>query len=209
MEPPHSSLSTVDTSRPFTSVKEVVAMFSEKFLVREIYSSPGPFLSRQNSPAWRSSLDPIKTKDSNDQNALVDTLKRFEAELEEMKAELKLLKEREIETEVAVASLNAELHKNMSKIARVEAQTAAAAAASASMREEEKRRDLVMRMEDSPPTLGQILSPSLFGCRKNERKVMKKRPIVPLVGNLFSRRKVSSTRGLHNSLLSSPHMNLY
>ena len=181
-------------------------MFGEKILVREIYSSPSPFISTQSSPAWKYSPSPIKTKDQNDQNTLVDTLKRLEAKLEETKGELKMLEERESETEVAVASLNAELHKNVSKIARAEA---IAAAKAASMREEEKRRDLVTRIEKSSPTLAQILSPSLFGDRKSERKVMKKKPIVPLVWDFFSRRKRSSTSGLHNSLFSSPHVYLH
>ncbi|KAA8545479.1 hypothetical protein F0562_020263 [Nyssa sinensis] len=124
--------STVDTSRPFTSVKEAVAIFGERFLVGGIYSpKPSPFPKQETS--WKFSPSPKKmTKDDGD-HTVAETLKKLEAELEETKTELKLLKERESETEVALASLNAELHKNMSKLAQAEA-TAARKAAAATRR---------------------------------------------------------------------------
>ncbi|KAL7002076.1 hypothetical protein U1Q18_003227 [Sarracenia purpurea var. burkii] len=209
--------STVDTSRPFNSVKEAVAMFGEKFLAAEIFSSSSPqpksafmtILPKQDSPLKNlSPSSPMKPNDE-DENAIADALKRLESELEETKSELKLLKERESETEVALASLNAEVHKNMSKIAGEEAAKAAAARMEGlRLREEEaKKRELVMGMEELP-TLARILSfgedEGLFGERKK-----KKKPIVPLVGDLFSRRKKSSTTtSLHSSLFSSTHLYL-
>ncbi|KAE9445478.1 hypothetical protein C3L33_22624, partial [Rhododendron williamsianum] len=130
------------------------------------------------------------------------------------KDRVKLLKEREEDTEVAVASLNAELHKNMSKIAKAEAAAAAKAAVVArtkSIRERERRME-----EEYLPTLAQILGggekgKGLFGERKKERGwgkvVNKKQPIVPLVWKMFSRRKGSSTTpGLDSSLFSSAHV---
>jgi hypothetical protein len=151
----------------------------------------------------------MKPKVEGNEKLLLDTLKKLEAELEETKVELKLLKERESETEVALASLNAELHKNMSKQAEAEAAAAATRAAgferaNSCIREEERKRELMIRMEDSP-TLAQILSlggEGYFG-GKQERKMMKKKPIIPLVGNLFSRKKRSSS-ALNSPLCSSP-----
>ncbi|KAF7803594.1 WEB family protein [Senna tora] len=147
--------STVDTSRPFRSVKEAVAVFGERLLLGEVYS-PAPVLSPAAKPkrenSWRFTPSPAATATAttskgednksedhyyyynsdqklNNSDGLLETLKKLEAELEQTKVELKLLKERESETEVALATLNAELHKNMSKMARAEAAAAGKAAA--------------------------------------------------------------------------------
>jgi hypothetical protein len=207
MEEPHSlpenqatldSSSTVDTSIPFRSVKEAVAIFGERLLTGEIYSpvSPKPYNNANYVPkqetAWKyfSPSPTPKPKVEDNENVLFDTLKKLVAELEETKVELQLLKERESETEVALASLNAELHKNMSKLAQAEAAAAAAAAtraagverANGGIREEERRREMMIRMEDSP-TMAQILrlgeEAGYFGGKQEIRKTMKKKPIIP------------------------------
>ncbi|KAL0422249.1 UNVERIFIED_CONTAM: hypothetical protein Slati_3247800 [Sesamum latifolium] len=169
--PPPASVdyrSNVDTSRPFRSVKEAVAVFGERFLAGEIYTpkpfsfprketpffAPSPVVEREPQHWSHSSSSPRGSSSSND-TALSDTVKKLEAELENTKAELKLLKERESETEVALASLNAEVHKNMSKLALAEAAVAARAAGRGGdgvdgamiIREEEKKRDAYLRME--------------------------------------------------------------
>ncbi|XP_061375969.1 WEB family protein At1g75720 [Gastrolobium bilobum] len=227
--------STVDTSRPFSSVKEAVAIFGERLLLGEIYS-PKPFSDTsayspiKREASWRFSSpstppSPMKPKEDEgvNGNALYETLKKLESELEKTKVELKLLKERGSETEVALATLNAELHKNMSKLAQAEAVAAGKAAVATKsvrfeierekeegkggiiIREDEKKRDHIRRMEDSQ-TLAKILSlgenDHLFGGKK-VRKNMKHKPIIPLVGDFFFKRKSSSTNH-HNPLYASP-----
>lgn len=145
-------------------------------------------------------------------------MKKLQFELEETKMELKLLKERESETEIALATLNAELHKNMSKLAEAEAEAAAKKADAVAgirttssttamqrfeseRREDEMKRELIIRMENSP-TLAQILS---LGEKKEKKAMMKKKPIVPLVTDCFSKKKGSST-AVDNPLLASPHI---
>ncbi|WOH09650.1 hypothetical protein DCAR_0729108 [Daucus carota subsp. sativus] len=215
--------SNVDTSRPFSSVKEAVAVFGERFLTPAVYS-PKPFSfpkqESSNSSSWNFfTPTPSPTyshaskqtawKDRDSEATLAETIKKLESELEETKEEVKLLKERETENEVALASLNAELHKNMSKIAQAEAMAARKAAESGGEGEGQSRRDGIVKMGSSP-SLSQILSFSqeekeeLFGGRKKERKSMrKKKPIIPLVGDLFWRKKGSSTSVL-NPIYSSP-----
>ncbi|KAJ4833073.1 hypothetical protein Tsubulata_001047 [Turnera subulata] len=216
----------VDTSRPFRSVKEAVAIFGERILVGEIYS-PRPYYSlpREENISWRFSPSPSPVMNPKEddlqygQNEFVGSLKKLEAELEETKAELKLLKERESETEIALASLNAELHKNMSKLAEAEAAAAKKAAAETRttannferekkedlLRQEERRRELMIRMENSP-TLAEILSlgeeKGYFKGKKEKKMMKKKKPIVPLVGDLFFRKKGAS-QTLSNPLYGS------
>ncbi|KAG8368830.1 hypothetical protein BUALT_Bualt15G0087600 [Buddleja alternifolia] len=232
--------SNVDTSRPFRSVKEAVAVFGERFLVGEIYTptsfalpkqetpffSPSPKIDEE--PHWNYSSPSPRGSSYSQDTTLADTVKKLESELEETKVELNLLKERESETEVALVSLNAELHKNISKLARAEAAVAAKAVAptipgsdqeggiedgAIVIREEDKKRDAYLRMESKASrSLAQILSfgenEGFFVGKKKEMKVMmkkKKKPIIPLVGDLFSRKKGSSTT-MHNPLHASSHL---
>ncbi|KAJ6937781.1 hypothetical protein NC652_012164 [Populus alba x Populus x berolinensis] len=175
-KPAKNYSSSVDSSRPFRSVREAVAIFGERFLVGEIYS-PKPYYTplREETDAWRflSPSPSCKSREEDHHEVQNDqvfgTLKKLEAELEETKAELKLLKERESETEIALASLNAELHMNLSKLAEAEAAAAKKAAESTRavsferkrmedlLKEEERRRELTVRMENFP-TLAQILN---------------------------------------------------
>lgn len=228
--------SNVDTSSPFRSVKEAVAILSERLLLGEMYSpSPKPYnvnVGDMFSPSpkpYSVNIVPNTTRNlvfsdddsptrnlvfsdnkREDESLVLDALKKLEAELEETKVELKMLKERESETEVALASLNAELHKNMSKLAKAEAAAATNALIAnrnREVREEERKRELMIKMEDST-TLAQILSlgeEGYFGGKVHEKKAMKKKPIIPLVGDLFSRKKWSS-KTMQNPLYSSPNL---
>ncbi|XP_071699051.1 uncharacterized protein [Rutidosis leptorrhynchoides] len=179
----------VDTSRAFKSVKEAVEVFGERFLTGEIFlPSPKPPFTlpkHETTPSWKSTQSsqissykscyspPQEIKEEQEPPiSLVTSLKKLELELEETKKELKLLKERESETEVALASLNAELHKNMSKIAKAEAAEAA-------------ENSAVLR---SSPSVTPAVSGG-GGRKKTEKKVVKKKPIIPLLGDLFSKKK--------------------
>ncbi|RDX91893.1 NifU-like protein 2, chloroplastic, partial [Mucuna pruriens] len=179
--------SNVDTSRPFTSVKEAVAIFGERLLVGEIYS-PNPI---KREASWRLSspsapLTQMKSEEENNKNGLVDVIKKLEEELEKTKAELKELKERGNETEVALATLNAELHKNMSKLARAEAAAAGkAATGTKTVRFEISEDGEAEKKKEESQSLAHVLSlgenDHLFGGKKSR----KHKPIIPLVGDLM------------------------
>ncbi|KAK9077072.1 hypothetical protein SSX86_005407 [Deinandra increscens subsp. villosa] len=186
--PPLDHHSTVDTTRPFRSVKEAVAIFGDRLQVPETYSpSPKPPFTlpkheapilKSPEPAENNVVDPFQPeRDQQHSPVVMNTLRKLELELHETKRELKLLRERELETEVALASLNAELHMNMSKIAKAEAEAAGKA----------------MTRRSSSMTLRQVLS-GVGGEREKgrerrylkEKKVLKKKPVIPLVTDLFA-----------------------
>ncbi|KAK8613793.1 hypothetical protein V6N13_101549 [Hibiscus sabdariffa] len=124
---------------------------------------------------------------------VIDVLKKLEAELKETKAELRLLKERGTETEIALASLNAELHRSMSKLAQAEAAAAAAKraplppATTSTLRKTTLGFELMKRMGNQQTVCE--LKCHFEG--KMKRKLLKKKnPIVPLVGNWIFKKPV-------------------
>ncbi|KAI3946427.1 hypothetical protein MKX01_017643 [Papaver californicum] len=241
-----NNVAKVDTSRAFRSVKEAVAIFDERLLAGVFFSSsPKPqtvstnFKNQETQPSSHpplplvlttSSISPaIKQKPKEDGNSTVKTmLKKLEIELEETKRELNLLKKRESEMEIALATLNAELHKNMSKMAKAEAVAAREKAAVASKRSsqlyigeggdhknlgsshEDDIREEIMKMERYSTSLAEVLSLGEkegyfdhFQDKKTLKKnkmanIKKEKPIIPLVGDLFSRKKKNSSKSLNN-----------
>ncbi|XP_008781676.1 WEB family protein At3g51220 [Phoenix dactylifera] len=224
----------VDTTRPFRSVKEAIAVFGERFLAGDAYSqktnsngkldmtpepiyalpAPKPIYSASSSPPSYTSSASQFNQDREDELLIFGSLKKLEAELEETKRELMLLKERESELEIAVATLNAQLQKSMSKLAEMEAAKAAEGSmdiegqptkVQSDRWAEERTRDLEAKF-DYLPTLAQALSlggiEDDFGGR-TKRKVPKKKPIIPLIGDMFSRKKGSLD--LNNSLYSGSY----
>ncbi|CAN0880653.1 hypothetical protein LINGRAHAP2_LOCUS13774 [Linum grandiflorum] len=193
--------SSVDTSRPFNSVKEAVAIFGERILAPGIYHSTLPTTTSPSS--WKSASPFSNHSSSTPTNNInivphnqVHDLHDLHDEQEETKAELKQLKERGCETEIALASLNAELHKNMSKLALAEAEAARKAA-------DDKMAEV------NSPTLAQILNlgaeleSESNGWNKTKKK---KKPIVPLVGDLFWKKKNDGKSDHNNPLYASPNI---
>lgn len=193
----------VNHSPSFSSGKDIPPppCISSKGIVSSSTNEPAP------SPQNLKNDSHGKIVHGNDLVMMLMILKRLESELQETKMELKLLKERESKTEVALASLNAELHKNMSKIAKVEATEAVNAVANPaatftdegtreiSSRDEGRKKFEVMLKNVDSPTLAQILSISdydcYFGHNKKVKKAMKKKPIIPLVTDIIPWRKRS------------------
>lgn len=181
--------SNVEACRPFRSVKEAVAIFSKSFRAGEIAIPPSPTEAKppdhDNAVNHRRvtsdavSDEPVEQQEEEEERGekrkekgLIDGLRKLEAELEETKRELRILKEWESETEIALATLNADLHRSMSRLAKVEAMESVSRAKAMSARSsstlkadfgirEARRIDpgrTVGRERKYYPTLAEILS---------------------------------------------------
>ncbi|CAA7028258.1 unnamed protein product [Microthlaspi erraticum] len=222
----------VDTSRPFNSVKEAVAIFGQRITLPGQTHTVSPRISHTTSlpsSPWKQRAS-VPSSPQGPKEEFMDVLKKLEAEITETKTEVRMLKERETETEVALANLNAELHKNMSKMAKAEADTAGKSAAAAAVAmdksvsfketkekengEEERRKELMRRMEKEYPTLAQILESNkgvkdgYFGkSKRNGNK--KKKPIVPLLGDFFFFKKKASSTEISAPFYTKPSTFLF
>jgi pyruvate dehydrogenase E2 component (dihydrolipoamide acetyltransferase) len=286
----------VDTSRAFRSVKEAVAVFGERILVREAqfrpngraakevnprasavaiaasdvklersdgvrasgllhpresYSKPSvTFNAKQEGsssnntktasnevvpvpksvsedvpmylvptslPFFASSPSLANDDDDDDEQAerkeadfmVMSTIKKLEEEAARTRQEVSQLKRRLAEMELSMATLNAKLHRALSKVAHMEADNAAAARASIESR---RSGDVALavwaeRRAPSRPQLGHLLrlgeadreAAVMSGGGRTvaapaRRKVQKQKPIVPLVvplinGVLFSKKR--------------------
>ncbi|KAF8098316.1 hypothetical protein N665_0269s0040 [Sinapis alba] len=212
----------VDTSRPFSSVKEAVAIFGQRIMlpgqthtvnhkpVSPIAASPRitHTASLPSSP-WKQRPS-LPSSPQGPKEEFMDVLKKLEAEITETKTEVRKLKVRESETEVALATLNAEMHKNMSKMAKAEAdaagKSATAMAKSVSIKEngdEERRKELMRKMAKEYPTLAQILDSNKGDRNGYFAKKKKKKPIVPLLGDFFFLKKKGSSTEISGPLYTS------
>ncbi|KAG2288570.1 hypothetical protein Bca52824_048174 [Brassica carinata] len=195
----------VDTSRPFTSVKEAVATFGQRILLPgkihalnskpvspiTIYSSH-PFGLQpnynQHFPRNQRPSLPYSLQDSKEE--FMDVLKKLEAEIMGTKTEVRMLKERESDTEAVLASLNAELYKNMVKMTKIDADAEGKSAADMNKYvnfkengEEGRRKELMSKMAKEYLTLAQILDGNKVDKNGYFAKTTKKKkkPIIPLL----------------------------
>lgn len=170
-----------------------------------MYSAPS------SPPSLASSPSPTKVRSEERDGdvagrTIVLSIAKLEAEVSETRQEVAQLRKRSSEMEMAVASLNAQLHRGLSKLAELEADKAAAArrsvggetdVASAVRSERYWSGDKLGRSESYLPSFSHALSlgeldddddGDIIGGRR--RKVQKVKPIVPLIGDiLFSKRK--------------------
>lgn len=150
--------------------------------------------------------------------AIMSSIKKLEAEVADTRREVGQLRKRGTEMEMAVASLNAQLHRGLSRLAEIEADNKASAAArrsiggdtdvtsAAMVRSERWAEKSAMYSSEYLPSFSHALSLGEFdddddlpgGGRR--RKGQKVKPIVPLIGDIlfsksFSRRKSTKDSG--------------
>nr|CAB3491179.1 unnamed protein product [Digitaria exilis] len=173
----------------------------------EIMPATVPMYSAPSSPtSLTSSPSPIKARsehhddhrDGHEQGIMVvHSIQKLEAEVAETRQEVSQLRKRGNEMEMAVASLNAQLHRGLSKLAEMEAERAARRSIGGDTDVASALRwgDKLAASEYLPSfshalSLGEIedAAAELMGSRR--RKAQKVKPIVPLIGDiLFFKRK--------------------
>jgi len=183
----------------------------------EIMPATVPMYSAPSSPpSLPSSPSPIKPcsgrgDDDRDREAgglvVMHSIQKLEAEVADTRQEVAQLRKRGNEMEMAVASLNAQLHRGLSKLAEMEANRAAAARRSiggdtdvvSTLRSERWGGGDKLGASEYLPSfshalsLGEIDDAELMGSRRKAQKV---KPIVPLIGDiLFSKRKSTKEKG--------------
>ncbi|KAF7052927.1 hypothetical protein CFC21_060947 [Triticum aestivum] len=210
-----------DSSRSSTATLSPNAM-------AEVDAEPGPeamtaivpMYSAHSSPSFTSPRSAYEDdgelgcQDEEAGLAVVSSIKKLEAEVADTRREVLQLRKRGTEMEMAVATLNAQLHRGLSRLAEIEADKAAAAArrsiggdtdvmAAAMVRSERWAEKSSTYSSEYLPSFSHALSlgeidDDLLGGRR--RKAQKVKPIVPLIGDIlfsksFSKRKSGKDSG--------------
>lgn len=180
-------------------------------------SSPPSFTSSRSA----NGDDGGDEHDDRDEDAggliVMSSVKKLEEEVAETRQEVVQLRKRSTEMEMAVASLNAQLHRGLSRLAEMEADKAAAAAARRSSigGDTDMKGAAIERWAEKSggysseylPSFSHALSlgeidddDDLLGGGRRRKAPQKVKPIVPLIGDIlfsksFSKRKSSKDSG--------------
>lgn len=214
MPPPSAKHETSSSSSTMTFSPTPMAEAEE-----EIMPATVPIYSASSSPpSLMSSPSPINTRSGCGDDRgheekgimVMHSIQKLEAEVAETRQEVSQLRKRGNEMEMAVASLNAQLHRGLSKLAEMEADRAArrSIGGDTDMASTLRWGDKLAASEYLPSfshalSLGEIDDAEFMGSRR--RKAQKVKPIVLLIGDmLFSKRK-SSKEKVDEGLYSGDH----
>ncbi|PWA90033.1 hypothetical protein CTI12_AA105270 [Artemisia annua] len=196
----------IDMRRPFKSVKEAVTLFGEKVLAGEVYAGQQKQLKQvqnvegENNHQYRTKVGAIKAeleetkqtleKAKEEETCMAYYLASLKQELEETKSELKQLKSgREPHYHKQYSPVDKEIEeiKFIENLTRVEVNHPEVEENDENFRFE-KRRSVKFA---SPPSLTKVIAeaPKLQETSPPLKKKALKKPLIPSLSGIFSRKK--------------------
>ncbi|KAJ6405896.1 hypothetical protein OIU84_013795 [Salix udensis] len=187
----------IDTRAPFRSVKEAVTLFGEKVLAVELHASKlkemhvgGIEYDQAPSRLGTVTAELEETKQSlekarEQRRLMASCLSSLQEELERTKRELQRLKEREVERHVIESEIeDVEIVEDTTKFeARMQ-----------TSREEDDQTEFQKKRYvtfANPPSLTRVIIPQVAEAleRHPSLRKTKKKPLIPLIGGIFSKKK--------------------
>ncbi|KAI8548933.1 hypothetical protein RHMOL_Rhmol07G0312000 [Rhododendron molle] len=185
----------IDTTAPFRSVKEAVMLFGERVLAGEVYANKHKEM--QNNEASGNGLVTVTTeleetkenlqKAREESLVMATCLSTLQQELERTKLELRQLKERESEKQVIVESAeikHVEFMKDSTSFDHLKPR-----ARNEGPVEFQKKRYVTFA---NPPSSARVMVPQGDDAileRHPSLKKKKNKPLIPLIGGIFSKKK--------------------
>ncbi|KAJ4965882.1 hypothetical protein NE237_017731 [Protea cynaroides] len=187
----------IDTRAPFRSVKEAVMLFGERVLAGEVYAKQLKEIRAGEIGHGQSKLGSVtaeleETKQSlqkarEEGMMMANCLSSLKEELEKTKRELQKMKAKESQKRSSYSEM--EDLKFVENAMSIEVETTRVEEEGA---EFQKRRYVKFA---SPPSLAQVVNPEVEVLETQSSLKKKKKPIIPLIGVIFSKKKGSHQNG--------------